>query len=164
LTRTLKMFFMLRTLLFASLLSVSLYSHATGETPSSKEKNISSDATNKKSGLTYTLNINNTVNKNNTVDSVLVILDKFDRSGAGIVRKVFYPDAQNQVVIEDLPAGKYYAEIYVLGFYKKHFSTVIYTKTNKRNKVNLRLDYKDAYTPGNTNIPAENVSMFVYNK
>jgi hypothetical protein len=96
---------------------------------------------------------------------VLVILDKFDHSGAGVVRKVFYPDAENQVVIEDLPAGKYYAEVYVLGLYKKHFSTIIYTeKSIKKNKVHLRLDYKDVYTPGNAGIPAEDTIAFTYTR
>ncbi|MEP6746538.1 MAG: hypothetical protein ABJB86_02365 [Bacteroidota bacterium] len=154
-----------RTLLTFVMLSASLFSHATGEMPSSKEKNTSSSILTKTAGVNYTFHIDNKVNKNNAVDSVLVILDKFDRSGAGVVRKVFYPDANNQVVIEDLPAGKYYAEIYVLGIYKKHFSTIIYTeKPNKKNKVSLQLDYKDVYTTGNANIPAENTAMFAYNK
>ena len=154
-----------RTLLAVLLLSASLFSYATGEMPLSKEKNTTSSIATKSAGVNYTFHIDNKVNKNNTVDSVLVILDKFDHSGAGVVRKVFYPDATNQVVIEDLPAGKYYAEIYVLGIYKKHFSTIIYTeKTTKKNKVSLQLDYKDVYTPGNANIPAENTAMFAYNK
>jgi hypothetical protein len=166
LTRTFKMFFMLtRTLLSILLLSASLFSYATGEMPLSKEKNSSATIATKAAGVNYTFSIDNTVNKNTAVDSVLVILDKFDRSGAGIVRKVFYPDANNQVVIEDLPAGKYYAEIYVLGLYKKHFSTIIYTeKATKKNKVSLQLDYKDVYTPGSANIPAENTAMFAYTK
>jgi hypothetical protein len=161
------MFFMLiiRTLLLPALLvSASLFSYATGDTPGLKEKNTQAAVT-KTAGVNYTLHIDNTVNKNNTVDSVLIVLDKFDHTGAGIVRKVFYPDANNQVVIDNLPAGKYYAEVYVLGIYKKHFSTIIYTeKTTKKNKVNLRLDYIDVYTPGNANIPAEETSMFAYTK
>lgn len=161
------MFFMLitRTLLSASLLFASLFSIAANDTPALKEKSTSSIITNKAAGVNYTFHIDNTVNKNNTVDSVLVILDKFDRSGAGIVTKVFYPGANNQVVIEDLPAGKYYAEVYVLGLYKKHFSSVITTdKSTKKNKVKLHLDYKDVYTPGSASIPAEDTKLFAYNK
>jgi hypothetical protein len=154
-----------RTLISALLLGTSFFSHATGESPASKEKNTSVAITNKTAGIHYTFHIDNAVNKNNAVDSVLVILDKFDRSGAGVVRKVFYPDAANQVVIDNLPAGKYYAEIYVLGLYKKHFSTIIYTeKSARKNKVHLQLDYKDVYTPGNANIPAEDTTAFTYTR
>jgi hypothetical protein len=154
-----------RTLIAALMLGASFVSHATGETPAPKEKSNTVAVTTKAAGFNYTLHIDNAVNKNNTVDSVLVILDKFDHSGAGVVKKVFYPDAANQVVIEDLPAGKYYAEIYVLGLYKKHFSTVIYTeKSNRKNKVHLQLDYKDVYTPGNAHIPAEDTTAFTYTR
>jgi hypothetical protein len=153
---------MIRTLILASLLCASLYSNATGETPASKESSVSSSK--KSFGTRYTIHLDNTINKNNAVDSVFVILDKFDRSGAGVVKKVFYPDSNNQVIVEDLPAGKYYAEVYVLGLYKKHFSTIIYTKASRKNKVTLPLDYNDAYTPGNVKIPAEDTSMFAYNK
>ncbi|MEP7279292.1 MAG: hypothetical protein ABI813_11660 [Bacteroidota bacterium] len=152
----------IRTLFSAILVSASLFTHATDETPASKESNASSS---KAAGIHYTFHIDNTINKNNAVDSVWIILDKFDHSGAGIVRKVFYPDANNQVVIEDLPAGKYYADIYVLGLYKKHFSTIIYSeKTARKNKATLRLDYKDVYVPGNAVIPAEDIAMFAYTK
>ena len=131
-----KMFFMLitRTLLSASLLLASLFSIAANDTPALKEKSTSSIITNKAAGFNYTFHIDNTVNKNNTVDSVLVILDKFDHSGAGIVTKVFYPGANNQIVIEGLPAGKYYAEIYVLGFYKNIFLPSL-TPSNQLRKI-----------------------------
>lgn len=156
----------IRTLLFsAAMLCASMLLNAAGDTPVSRERTSSASIAHKTATSHYTFHINNALNKNNTVDSVLVILDKFDHSGAGIVRKIFYPDAANQVVVEDLPAGKYYAEIYVLGLYRKHFSTVIYTeKSTKRNKVNLRLDYSDVYTPGNANIPAEDIRAFTYTK
>ena len=154
-----------RTLLAASLLCASLLSHASNDRPVTKEKNTAIAVSNKAASVVYILHIDNTVNKNNAVDSVLVILDKFDRSGAGIVTKVFYPDANNRVVIEDLPAGKYYAEIYVLGLYKKHFSSIISTdKSAKKNKVKLHLDYKDVYIPGNAAIPAEDTRLFAFNR
>jgi|GEM_PF-1020821 len=159
-----------RTLTPALLLFASLLSHAANESPASKEKNnadaVSKEASSKKiSGFNYTFNIDNKVNKNNSIDSVLVILDKFDHSGAGIVKKIYYPDANNQIVIEGLPTGRYYADVYVLGLYKKHFSSVIRTvKSSRKNKARLQLDYADAYHPGNASIPEENIRLFAYNK
>ena len=154
----------LRTLLFTLLISASIFAYAGSDAPRGKEKNVSSASAKKVSHVNYTFHIDNTINKNNAVDSVLVILDKFDHTGAGVVKKIFYPDATNQVVITDLPSGKYYAEVYVLGLYKKHFSTVIHSKKNKKNKLNLQLDYNDVYVPGNAKIPAEDTRMFAYNK
>ncbi len=162
----------IRTAAIIMFLSVAMSASATNDAPASKSKNNStSNAVNttaaaaKSVGVNYAFKLDNSINKNNKVDSVLVILDKFDRTGAGIVRKVFYPNADNQVVIDDLPAGKYYAEIYVLGIYKKHFSTVINTeKVNKKNKLTLQMDYTDVYVPGSVTIPAEDTKNFAFGK
>lgn len=162
----------IRTLIAALFLGASLSAHATGETPSPKEKNSIATVATKSSAtissfVNYSFHIDNSVNKNNTVDSVLVILDKFDHTGAGIVRKVFYPNSDNHVIIEDLPVGKYYAEIYVLGIYKKHFSAIIDTdkiiKKNKKKEI-FRLDYTDVYFPGSVAMPAEDLKSFTYSK
>ena len=155
----------LRTLPAILMLCASIITRAGEKTPSSKEGNSggTKKSVNKTTGINYTLHIDNAINKNSTVDSVLVIFDKFDRSGAGIVKKVFYPDAKNQIVIEDVPVGKYYADIYVLGIYKKHFSSVIRTvKSGRKNTAHLKLDYKDTYIPGNAYLPGENTKLFAY--
>ena len=154
--------FSARTLFSTLLLSATLHTFAANDTPAVKET-TATVSVKKVASVNYTFHLDNTVNKNKSVDSVLVILDKFDRSGAGIVTKVFYPDANNQIIIDNLPAGKYYAEIYVLGLYKKHFSAVITAeKSMKKNQAKLQLDYKDSYTPGNARIPAENTALFAY--
>ena len=155
----------LRTLPAVLMLCASIITRAGEKTPPSKEGNSSSaeKTANKATGTNYTLHIDNAINKNSAVDSVLVIFDKFDRSGAGVVKKVFYPDAENQIVIEDVPVGKYYADIYVLGMYKKHFSSVIRTvKSGRKNKAHLKLDYNGTYTPGNVYLPGENIKLFAY--
>ncbi len=158
-----------RTLIPAIFLFASLLCHAADETPASKEKsNTASTAkekANKKKGSSYTFNIDNTINKNTIVDSVYIVLDKFDRSGAGIVKKVFYPDINNHIVIEDLPPGRYFAEVYVLGLYKKHFSSVIRAvKSSNKNKAKLKLDYTDVYVKDNVYIPEENTKLFAFYK
>ena len=162
-----------RTLLPPLLLFASFWLHAADEVPAAKNKTDGPKASGKASNkeirkskaVSYTFHIDNKINKNNSVDSVLVILDKFDRSGAGVVRKVFYPDAENHIVIEDLQVGRYYAEVYVLGFYRTHFSSVIRTvRSSRKNKAKIHLDYNDTYTPGAAYIPAENIKLFVYSK
>ena len=155
----------IRTVAVIMFLSVASASFATNHAPVPKAKNNTATAVvaAKSTGSSYAFKINNSINNNNQVDSVLVILDKYDHTGAGIVRKVFYPNAENKVIIDELPSGKYYADFYVLGIYKKHFSTVINTeKITKKNKLVLSLDYTDVYVPGNVNIPAENPKKFSY--
>ena len=39
-------------------------------------------------------------------DSVLVILDKYDHKGPGVVYRVFAPDSQNSIRISAIPADK----------------------------------------------------------
>ncbi|HTL10255.1 MAG TPA: hypothetical protein VL307_18405, partial [Chitinophagaceae bacterium] len=68
-------------------------------------------------------------------------------------------------LLEDLPAGKYYAEVYVLGLYKKHFSQVIRAnKSVKHNRLRLQMDYSDVYIPGKLQLPPENIALFVYTR
>jgi len=161
---TLTQFVMLvaRTLFSSFFVSASLLCLAATDTSFTKASAASNNTT-INSGVSYTIHLNNKANNNHTVDSVLVILDKFDRSGAGVVKKVLYPNADNQVLLADVPAGKYYAEVYVLGLYKKHFSQVI--RANKRvkhNRLRLQMDYNDVYIPGQLQLPPENLSLFAY--
>src|SRR5690348_3623384 len=54
-------------------------------------------------------------------DSVLVIYDRYDRSGAGVVHKVFYPSNDNTVSINGIPEGKYFVTIQFLGLHRERF-------------------------------------------
>ena len=157
----------IRTLTLTSffMLQASFFCYAVSDTSLVKEKMTAPVSTHKTKLVTYTFKLDNTVNKNSTVDSVLVILDKFNLSGAGVVAKVFYPGTNNKIVIENLEAGKYYADIYVLGVYQKHFSSVIHPgKSSGKYGGKLRLDFIDMYSPGQAAIPPENPKYFAYTK
>lgn len=142
------------------ILAFTLLFAATGfaeETPS-KAKNTASAK--KSTTADYTVKFNNTMRTPAKVDSVYIILDKYDRTGAGVVKKVFYADANNQVIIDDLPEGKYYAEIFVLGEYKQHFSKIIKVEQGKKcNKTVLKVDM-DYYCAEELVIPADNFTSF----
>src|ERR1700748_3190069 len=47
-------------------------------------------------------------------DSVLIIFDRFDRTGAGVIFQVFAADSANSITIPAVPAGKYYVTIQCL--------------------------------------------------
>src|ERR1700727_2238796 len=48
-------------------------------------------------------------------DSVLVIFDRCDHTGAGIVFKVFKADLDNGITVPEVPAGKYFVTVQCLG-------------------------------------------------
>ena len=70
-----------------------------------------------------TLRFNNNINNNTPVDSVYVILDRWDLNGAGMIKKVYHPK-DNVIVLDKIPWGKYYIDVYCLGIYQQSFSEV----------------------------------------
>lgn len=106
--------------------------------------------------------------KNPRVDSVLVIFDRFDHTGAGIVKKIYYP-TNNQFTIPSVPEGRYYISIYCLGFYRDTFNDLMFV--NKRHSNNLRYKLKplEEFIPGTfippieidfTNLAITNIKSF----
>lgn len=158
----------IRTLTLTSviLLRACLWSYAANDTLLAKSGGGPTTLVqHKKKTINYTINLDNATNQNRTVDSVLVVLDKFNLSGAGIVTKVFYPGPDNKIIIEGLEAGRYYADIYVLGTYQKHFSSVLHVRSATAKKgTTLRLEFRDFYTPGKADIPPENTKFFAYTR
>lgn len=55
-----------------------------------------------------------------------VILDKFDGTGAGTVSQKF-PVRNNEILLTNIPQGKYYVDVFTLGKYRGHFTAVIYS-------------------------------------
>jgi hypothetical protein len=85
------------------------------------------------------------------VDSVLVIFDRFDHTGAGIVKNVYYP-TNNQFTIPRVPEGKYYITIYCLGFYTDKFTDLMFISKRHSNNLKYRLKGAEEFVP-NTFLP-----------
>ncbi len=97
------------------------------------------DSIPKKDSSTVTIRLQNVSDKLSKIDSVFVIFDRYDLRGAGIVKKVFYPDFENKIQV-NLPKGKYYLNIYCLGIYNKEgFNRIVSAKPNKNHSIFLRL-------------------------
>ena len=97
--------------------------------------------------------LDNSVNDGKRVSEAFVILDKYDRTAAGYVRQKF-DVLDNKITISDLPEGKYFADVYLKGNYKQHFSKVI-TVTKKGSAYTFKLEETDTFIPKKANIPAE---------
>ncbi|OQP43186.1 hypothetical protein A4H97_13720 [Niastella yeongjuensis] len=85
--------------------------------------------------------------QNPLVDSVLVIFDRFDRTGAGIVKRIYHP-IDNQFTIFKVPEGKYYINIFCLGFYRDTFNDLMFVSKRHSNNLRYKLKRNDEFTPG----------------
>jgi hypothetical protein len=109
----------------------------------------------KRDSSTVTITIQNAYDKLSKIDSVFVIFDRYDLRGAGVIKKVFYPDTDNEIHVS-LPEGKYYINIYCLGIYNKEsFDRIVQTKPNKNHNIFLRLQASALYQQGYAQIPAD---------
>jgi hypothetical protein len=104
---------------------------------------------------TVVITLQNASDKLSKIDSVFVIFDRYDLRGAGVIKKVFYPDIENRIRVS-LPKGKYYLNIYCLGiFNKESFDRIITTKSSKERNILLRLQVSALYKLGMARIPPD---------
>jgi hypothetical protein len=105
---------------------------------------------------------------NPRVDSVLVIFDRYDHTGAGIVKNIYYP-RDNQFTIPKVPEGRYYITIYCLGMYADVFNDQMYISKRHSNNLRYKLGASDEYIPGTflptveidfTNLAITNIKSF----
>jgi hypothetical protein len=91
-------------------------------------------------------------------DSVLVIFDRYDHSGAGIIRKVYYP-INNEIVISKVPPARYYIEVSCLGTHREQFNELTYVNNRRSNVFTYRINKTGTFTPGLAVIPIEPVNL-----
>jgi hypothetical protein len=86
-------------------------------------------------------------------DSVLIIFDRFDHTGAGVIFKVFTADSANCINIPEVPAGKYFVTIQCLGLHHDRLDKLVSIKSNKNEKVRIDLKVSEAFSKDNVVIP-----------
>jgi len=102
------------------------------------------------------IKLDNRFNNNLPVDSVFLIFDRFDRTGAGVIKQIFHP--QDNYFEVTVPKGKYFVDLFCLGLYAdKHFDIVLSAKSNKKIELLLKLNPSAFFTPGFAYIPEEKI-------
>ncbi|OQP60819.1 hypothetical protein [Niastella populi] len=105
---------------------------------------------------------------NPRVDSVLVIFDRYDHTGAGVVKNIYYP-RDNMFTIPKVPEGRYYITIYCLGLYNDVFNDLMFINKRHSNKLRYKLGHSDEFVPGTfiptieidfTNLAITNIKSF----
>jgi hypothetical protein len=86
-------------------------------------------------------------------DSVLIIFDRFDHTGAGVIYQIFHADQDNMITLSEVPAGKYYVTIQCLGLHRDRIEKVMTIRSQKNEKVRISLQVAEEYTKGTIQIP-----------
>jgi hypothetical protein len=99
------------------------------------------------------------INAQNHTDSVLVIFDRFDHTGAGVIYQVYSADQQNGIDISAVPAGKYYVTIQCMGLHHDRLEKTITIKKQKNEKVNIALETSEIFSKDNVVIPVTHTKL-----
>lgn len=97
---------------------------------------------------------NHVVTNQDHADSVLVIFDRYDRTGAGVIYQMYAADGEQGINISDVPAGKYFVTIQFMGLHRDRLEKVITIKSKKNEKVRLALDDVEMFSKDKVVIPA----------
>jgi hypothetical protein len=92
-------------------------------------------------------------------DAVFVILDKYDRTGAGIVKQKFYVNENNEVVITGVPDGKYLATVQCLGIHSDYSQHTIRVIKGKQAILKLNLHDSEVFSREDVIIPADQIRL-----
>ncbi|HET6256243.1 MAG TPA: hypothetical protein VFE32_19355 [Puia sp.] len=92
-------------------------------------------------------------------DSVLVIFDRFDHTGAGVIYQVYSADQKNGIDISAIPAGKYYVTIQCMGLHHDRIEKTITIKKQKDEKINISLETSEIFTKDNVVIPVTHTKL-----
>jgi hypothetical protein len=92
-------------------------------------------------------------------DSVLIIFDRCNRTGAGVVYKVFSADNDRNITIEGVPAGKYYVTIQGLGIHRDRTETVVTVKAQKNHQLSISLEDSEEFSIEGVIIPSSRTDL-----
>ena len=91
---------------------------------------------------------------NDQRDSVLIIFDRYDRTGAGVIYQVFAADKDNSITLPAVPAGKYYVTIQCLGLHHDRVEKLVTIKSKKSENVRISLADSEVFSKEKVVIPA----------
>jgi len=87
-------------------------------------------------------------------DSILIIFDRYDLTGAGIVHQVFAAGSDNSITVSDIAPGKYYVIVQCIGLHRDHLEKIVTIRSQRSETVCVKLTPSEAYSKNNVVIPA----------
>jgi hypothetical protein len=92
-------------------------------------------------------------------DSVLIIFDRCDHTGAGVIYKVFSVDVNKDVIIDGVPEGKYFVTIQGLGIHRDRTETTVTVKSRKNRQMTIKMEDSEEFSKDNVIIPTSNTDL-----
>jgi hypothetical protein len=90
---------------------------------------------------------------------VLVIYDRFDHSGAGIIYKVYFLAKDHTISIDGIPTGKYFVTIECMNAKHQRFETVVKIKSGKCAEIPIGMENSDEFSKNDVIIPVEHTDF-----
>ena len=87
-------------------------------------------------------------------DSILIIFDRYDHTGAGVVYKVFAPDSEHGITVPAIAAGKYYVTVQCLGLHRDRLEKVVTIRAQRNEMIHIQLTPSEAFSKSDVVIPA----------
>jgi hypothetical protein len=87
-------------------------------------------------------------------DSMLITFDRYDHTGAGIIRQVFAANNDECLTIEAIPPGKYYVTIQCIGLHRDQVEKIITIRSNRSENLHINLSESAAFSKNDVVIPA----------
>jgi hypothetical protein len=87
-------------------------------------------------------------------DSVLIIFDRYDHTGPGIVYQVFAADRDHGITVPTIPPGKYYVTVQCVGLHRDRLEKVVTIRSQRSETVRINLTPSEAFSKNNVVIPA----------
>jgi hypothetical protein len=87
-------------------------------------------------------------------DSILIIFDRYDHTGAGIVYQVYAADNDHGITVSAVPAGKYYVTIQGVGLHHDRQEKIVTVRSQKSEKMRIELTPSEEFSKDKVFIPA----------
>ena len=87
-------------------------------------------------------------------DSILIIFDRYDLTGAGVVHQVFAAGSDNSITVPDIAPGKYYVTVQCIGLHRDRLEKIVTIRSQRSETVRIKLSSSEAYSKNNVVIPA----------
>ncbi len=87
-------------------------------------------------------------------DSILIIFDRYDHTGPGIVYQVFVADGDHGITVPVIPTGKYYVTVQCIGLHRDRLEKIVTIRSQRSETVRIKLTPSEVFSKNTVVIPA----------
>lgn len=87
-------------------------------------------------------------------DSILIIFDRYDHTGPGVIYQVFAAGGDQGITVPSIPPGKYYVTLQCIGLHRDHLEKIMTIRSQRSETVRIKLTPSEVFLKKNVVIPA----------